>query len=178
MAFKGVEATLEFKLKIKNGGPEIITQGPGDIAYAVKFYFSDANTADQGAATKVLLTNVATPAIMNDDLAVNGETAVKTFSAKGTLPAVSCNSYKYFCACVEKGINAAYTESPTNNNCQCVDAGTPNLISCSPGMYSLLVFRNWWSNRSAALSAVVTAPPYHGLLPVSILTSVHVGSVC
>lgn len=138
IAIMNVEKTLQFDLKIQNNavaGSDITATAAGTNNYDVDFYFSYADLASTaiGSTTTYKLTNTAVSGALNFGLTGGSSSSLLTFTAKGTLPSVNCNSYAFLCGCVKKGDAASYTDGDTANNCKCIGTTSPQLISCSPG---------------------------------------------
>lgn len=135
-AYKGVAASLKFKLKIKNGGAAIPQAASTKKLYTLDFYFAKKDavngllpTADRSAAFTIL----TSPTALNFGLTNTQESGEMEFKTSATLPSADCALFTYICSCVKVGADATgvYTESPSNNNCGCKSA--QNLVSCAAG---------------------------------------------
>jgi hypothetical protein len=138
IAVKGISATLKFDLKIKNNalaGNDITAANPN---YAVDFYFSYSNNADQSIITKQLIPLSGTSPALGFPLNGQASSGTLTFQTTGTLPTSNCNSYRWLCGCVKPGTAATYTDTVTTNNCACKDASA--LIACDAGRCNVQIF--------------------------------------
>jgi hypothetical protein len=128
----GTPTTLKFDVKIQNNNADYIIAAlaAGNKNYAVTFYFSKSDVSNNViAATAVAMTITGTSPGLEFGLAVGASSASLIFQTSATLPTAACATYTHVCACVSKGADALYTETPTNNNCGCKAVGTT--ISCA-----------------------------------------------
>ncbi|XP_064622199.1 uncharacterized protein LOC135484544 isoform X2 [Lineus longissimus] len=132
IAYKNIPTVLKFTLKIQNDGGTPVTANSGKKLYAVGFYFTyfDVSGADLTSTTFSQLTPSGTVAL-DFGLNTNDKSAALTFETSATLPVANCGSFRYLCACVEDGPDAASPDDPTTNNCACKEAKISALISCA-----------------------------------------------